>query len=387
MKILTVLNYYHPYISGLSEYARLVAEGIAKSGTGGAEFQVTVLAGQHNSKLPEYESIGGVSVVRYKPLLFLHKGFFSSDFIVRYRRMVREADAVHMHLPMLESGLLGSLTPPNVPIIASYQCDVVPSKTGSVVDRLAVGAVRASNRALLKRATLIAVSSFDYAKGSVALRGQEHKLREVFPPDNAVRSGTAPVSNAGAKRVGFLGRFVEEKGIDVLLDAIPMVTKELPQSKFILAGDYKSVAGGSLIHRLANRLQSLGETVELPGKLSDEELVQFYRSLDLFVLPSINSYEAFGMVQVEAMKAGVPVIASDRRGIRKPIQLTGDGLLVPPGDAPALAKAILQRLTMPNAPSREEISARAWKAFSNERVIEQFAAMYLECSKSARLAS
>jgi glycosyltransferase involved in cell wall biosynthesis len=93
------------------------------------------------------------------------------------------------------------------------------------------------------------------------------------------------------------------------------------------------------------------------------------------------------MVQVEAMKAGVPVIASDRRGIRKPIQLTGDGLLVPPGDACALAKAILQRLRMSNAPSRQEVAARAWETFSNERVFDQFAAMYIECSQSASLAN
>jgi glycosyltransferase involved in cell wall biosynthesis len=188
------------------------------------------------------------------------------------------------------------------------------------------------------------------------------------------------------KRVGFLGRFVEEKGIDVLADAIPLVTKELPQTRFILAGDYKSVAGGSQIDRLREKLERLSGNVELPGKLSDEERARFYESLDLFVLPSINSYEAFGIVQIEALKAGVPVIASDRRGIRKPIQLTGDGLLVPAGDASALAKAILKRLTMPDATSREEIAARAWKTFSNERVFDQFAAMYIECSQAASLA-
>jgi len=121
---------------------------------------------------------------------------------------------------------------------------------------------------------------------------------------------------------------------------------------------FNGVAGGSDYRRLRDRIESLGTSVQTPGYIPEESLHEFYSSLDVFVLPSVSSYEAFGMVQVEAMKAGVPVVATDMRGVRIPVQRTGNGILVPPRVPSMLADAIVTVLTEPRFRARSEIRKR-----------------------------
>ena len=244
LKILTVLNYYHPYVSGVSEYARLVSESLAANG-----YAVTVLTGRHRKDLLPEETLAGVRIVRAEPWVFLHKGYLSFDFIWKYLSLVRLADVVYLHLPMLESGLFASLVPSGKPMLVTYHCDVTASRSGSLLDKLAVSAVRASCRMCVLRADRVAVSSFDYACESSILRGLDRKVLEIHPPDKAppVELKRKPLSVAGEPaRIGFLGRFAEEKGLDVLLDAVPLILKHLPKTRFLLAGDYATIAGRSM---------------------------------------------------------------------------------------------------------------------------------------------
>jgi glycosyltransferase involved in cell wall biosynthesis len=370
-RVLTVLNYYHPYVSGLTEYARLVAEGAASRG-----FDVTVLTGRHTPDLPDSEVVSGVRVVRATPLAFLHKGYISAQLFRYFINRIRSADVLHFHLPMLESGPLAAIGKSFVPLLSTYHCDVQRSGSGALLDAVAVRVVRRSCRLCLNSSSAIAVSSKDYAVGSEVLRGTEEKWVEIPPPDKG--SSAAPVDspNREAVRIGFLGRFVEEKGIGVLLEAAPQVLRRFPQAQFILAGNFTGVAGGSEYHRLRDRIESLGQSVQTPGYIPEQQLQDFYSSLDVFVLPSVASYEAFGMVQIEAMKAGVPVVATDMRGVRIPIQRTGNGVLVPPRQPSALADAIVKLLTEPRFRARTEISARAWAAFAPDRVIDRYVELY-----------
>ncbi len=128
-RALIVLNYYYPYISGVSEFARLIAEGLC------GDFDVTVLTGQHCQDLPLHETINHVHVVRSRLLLRLHKGYISPEFIWNFRRLARTADVVHLHLPMLEAGLFVKLCPRSKSIV-SYQCD--GALTGGLIDRAAI---------------------------------------------------------------------------------------------------------------------------------------------------------------------------------------------------------------------------------------------------------
>lgn len=82
--------------------------------------------------------------------------------------------------------------------------------------------------------------------------------------------------------------------------------------------------------------------IRLLGFLPEDKLADFYASMDVFALPSINSLEAFGIVQIEAMLAGVPVVVTDLAGLRMPVRNTGFGCIVPPRDSEALAGALEQ---------------------------------------------
>jgi glycosyltransferase involved in cell wall biosynthesis len=137
--------------------------------------------------------------------------------------------------------------------------------------------------------------------------------------------------------VGFLGRLTHEKGLDRLVEAVAALSRP---AQLILAGPSAGVAGGGEGERLRAQAVRLGVELELPGSLPDARVAEFLRGLDVFVLPSISSLEAWGIVQVEAMLCGTPVVASALAGVREPVTRTGMGLLVRPGDVRDLARAI-----------------------------------------------
>jgi glycosyltransferase involved in cell wall biosynthesis len=128
---------------------------------------------------------------------------------------------------------------------------------------------------------------------------------------------------------------VKEKGVQVLLHAMPLVLKAIPNARLLIAGE------GSYRSTLEQLATSLGvqDKVSFLGWLSSEELRTMYRETSLFSMPSLWD-EGMGMVFVEAGLMGRPVVASDRGGIRDIIHHGDNGLLVTPGDPVALAEAI-----------------------------------------------
>ncbi|WP_188706284.1 glycosyltransferase family 4 protein [Silvimonas iriomotensis] len=367
-KLLIVLNYYYPYVSGVSEYARSVAESLANT------YDVTVLTGKHLPDLPDVESRDGYTIVRAKPLFFFDKGYISINFLRLFRKLQKEADIVNLHYPMLESGVLASLT--KKPILMTYQCDM--ALVGGVVSRLAVSLVRWSGRRAIERSARIVTLSSDYAAHSDALQSAMEKVVQVYPANRFENAANTPANTAvlpcevqeGKRIVGFVGRFVKEKGIDVLLEAISRVNDE--NVVFWLAGDYEGVAGGSVMDELSARLKSLGNQVVLLGRLTDDQLIEFYRAIDVLVLPSVNRFEAFGMVQMEAMTFGSLVVTTNMSGVREVVNRTGFGGLAAPGDSVSLEKAIRSVLEMRETCSREKVTRAVLETFN----LQEFSSAY-----------
>jgi len=96
--------------------------------------------------------------------------------------------------------------------------------------------------------------------------------------------------------------------------------------------------------KILNLARQYKASVVFLGEIKAEDMGSFYSLLDVLVLPSVNSTEAFGMVQVEAMMMGVPVVASDLPGVRVPIKKTGMGIIVPVANSQKLAEAIAKIL-------------------------------------------
>jgi glycosyltransferase involved in cell wall biosynthesis len=370
-KVLIVVSYFAPYISGVSEYARAVAKVLSE------KHDVTVLTGRHKNDLPNIEKIDGYTIVRATPLFFLDKGYISIDLIRKFRQLASKSDVINIHFPMLECGLLSLIS--NKPIILTYQCDMAP--VGGWMSRLAVKCVQLSGRIGLSRAHVVPVLSADYAQSSTILNMHQVKLKEIRPP-NRFEVDLIPKfliereENKGSDApfiCGFVGRFVEEKGISTILDAA--ITMSQYNVVFWLAGDYESVAGGSIFVHLKSRIDCLGDRIKLLGKLNDDELVKFYSTIDVLLLPSINRFEAFGMVQMEAMEFGAMVVTSDIPGVRDVVRETEMGELCEPNSATSLASAIERVIIRRQVTSRTVVRQALRKKFANERFTDSYMRM------------
>ncbi len=144
----------------------------------------------------------------------------------------------------------------------------------------------------------------------------------------------------GKLNILFMGRMEKRKGFRYLLRAFPYVKQEFPQARLIVAGAYQShevVSFQRYLHQLR-----LGD-VEFVGRISEEDKPRYYRTCHVFCAPS-TGFESQGIVLLEAMASGKPVVATDIPGYRHVIAHGREGLLVPPQDERALAAALVHLL-------------------------------------------
>jgi len=188
----------------------------------------------------------------------------------------------------------------------------------------------------------------DYARHSAFLSRQKGKLRVIPPPVEVVMP--TPEAQADFRRsldgggptIGMAARLATEKGVEVLVEAMPRILQKHPRARVLFAGQYQNVLGeAEYARRLAPLIAGLGDAWKFLGVLDPERMATFFGACDVTVLPSLNSTESFGLVQIESMLCGTPVVASDLPGVRQPVLSTGMGRIVPRRDAAALAAAIL----------------------------------------------
>ncbi len=172
--------------------------------------------------------------------------------------------------------------------------------------------------------------------------------------------GATPLALPPAPTVLFVGRLESRKGVRVLLQALPALIERVPDVRVLVVGDGD---GKAEIERLSTPLRS---HVHVLGALGDADLLRCYASADLLVAPALGR-ESFGIVLLEAMASGLPVVASDIPGYRAVVRDGVDGLLVPAGDAARLATALATVLTDGDlaaalaASARQRASAFSWR--------------------------
>jgi glycosyltransferase involved in cell wall biosynthesis len=194
---------------------------------------------------------------------------------------------------------------------------------------------------------------------------------ELPPP------GAAGTSRGAMRSILFVGRLIERKGVNHLIAALGAVRQHVP-ARLIIIGD------GPERPRLETIARDTGaaEAVEFLGRVSDDALRRAYADADVFVLPSVldarQDTEGLGVVLLEAMNYGVPVIASDIGGITDIVEHERTGLLVPPGNAVALGSALVRVLTDPAlARSLGEGGRRRLRdAFSWSHIVDRWEAVY-----------
>ena len=353
MRILIALTYYRPHTSGLTIYVERLSKALACRG-----HQVTVLTSHFDHRLPLEEQSDGVRVVRAPVMLRISKGVIMPTFGWLATRLVLEHDVIHLHLPQFDAAgvaLRGRLL--GKPTVITYHCDL-ELPTGPF-NRFVNYVVDAMNNLAAIFTHRIVTYTQDFADHSPYLQRFRSKVNVITPPVELPRVSPGEIEAFRAQHnpenhrpvVGMAARFAAEKGVEVLLDALPGILERFPRAQVLFAGQYRDVLGEeAYFQRLIPRIQKYQEEGhwQFLGILDPAQMAAFYPNLDVLVVPSLNSTESFGLVQIEAMMNGVPVVASNLPGVRQPVHMTGMGEIAEIGDAASLKQALLQVLERPD---------------------------------------
>lgn len=389
MKILTVLTYYRPHTSGLTIYAERIAQAFVRRG-----HEVTVLTSRFDPESPLEEVLDGIRILRAPVLTRLNKGVIMPTIGFLATREVLRHDVILLHLPQFDAAgisLRGRLL--RKPTVVAYHSDLLLPP--GLFNRLVNFVVDTANRLTAFFTHRITAYTDDFATHSPYLSSYPHKRVTINPPVELARAPAEAIEafrrqhNPDGKRViGMATRFASEKGVEVLLDAFPKVLAAFPEARILFAGQYEGVWGEQgYFDRLQPRIRALEQAGQWKflGVLSLDEMAAFYPNLDVLVVPSLNSTETFGLVQIEAMQNGVPTVASNLPGVRVPVQMTGMGEVVPIGDADALAGAITRILENPAAyrGDGEDLRRRFSPDTAAEKYENLFAEIQAELGRSA----
>ncbi|MCP5096420.1 MAG: glycosyltransferase family 4 protein [Chloroflexi bacterium] len=343
MKILEVLTYYRPWVSGLTIYVERLSRALAQQG-----HDVTVLTSQYEPDLPQYDVVDGVKVVRVPVAARVSKGVLMPSFGPMAWKLARQADVIHLHLPQFDApgvAMRGRLL--GKPVVLTYHCDLQLPQ--GFFNRAVDKVVHFQNWFAGSLADAVVTYTRDYAQNSPYLSQYIGKKLHIIPPpvdlppqDEATTNAFQKKHNIGEHKViGIICRLATEKGVEVLLNALPHVRKKHPNAIVLQAGQYENVIGEEVYaQKLAPLFEKYRDHYHLLGNIEGSELTAFYKNLDCLCIPSLNRTESFGLVQIEAMRNGVPVAACALPGVRQPVTMTGMGEVTAVGDHLALATAI-----------------------------------------------
>lgn len=378
MRILIVLTYYKPYKSGLTIYAQRQAEALAALG-----HDVNVLTSQYDPDLPEREVAGGVKIQRLPVVFRLSKGVIMPQMPFKAWKMISQSDIINCHLPQADAALVAVLAKlQGKPVVSTYHCDI--KMPGGLINRLAGWGANLANHVCARLSSAVVHNTQDFAKHSSFLENYLEKLTVINPPIVVDQVSSEEVDqflqkyeiDPSRKIIGMVARLASEKGVEYLADAMPIILDTIEGAQVIFVGNYQNVVGeGAYKEKVMPLIRQLGDRWKFLGIVSEVEKAAFYRICDVLVLPSINSTESFGMVQIEGMICGAPVVATNLPGVRQPVQSTGMGKIVPIQDSKALAEGIIQVLESSDVVDPVSV-AKLKEDYSPESVARAYEELY-----------
>ncbi|MGA5562290.1 glycosyltransferase family 4 protein [Streptomyces platensis] len=329
MKIGIVCPYAWDVPGGVQFHIRDLADHLIRLG-----HEVSVLApADDETPLPPYVVSAGRAVpVPYNgSVARLNFGFLSA---ARVRRWLQHGafDVIHIHEPASPSLGLLSCWAAQGPIVATFH-------TSNPRSRAMIAAYPILQPALEKISARIAVS--EYARRTLV----EHLGGDAVVIPNGVDvdffATAEPKAEWQGRTIGFIGRIDEpRKGLPVLMKALPTILAAVPDARLLVAGR------GDEAEAVAELPAELRSRVEFLGMVSDEDKARLLRSVDLYVAPNTGG-ESFGIILVEAMSAGAPVLASDLDAFAQVLDQGEAGELFTNEDADALAAAAVRLLGDP----------------------------------------
>lgn len=363
LRVLQVGKYYPPHRGGMESHLATLSRRLADA----VEVRVVVAnAGPRTV----HETIDGVPVTRVGTPLTLAGAALSPGMARAIG--AASADVVHFHHPNPTAVLSYLASGSRAPLVVTYHSDIVRQRVlGALLGPLLDG--------FLRRAHAIVASSPDYAASSPVLRRHAERVRVIPFGIETAAFAAAPAAEVAALRAELggrvvlgVGRLVYYKGFEYLVRAMGGV-----EGTLVLVGEGPLEAP---LRALAARAGIAGR-VRFAGAVP--RLAAYYAAADVFALPAVARSEAFGLVQLEAMAAGLPVV-NTRIDSGVPFVSPGGetGLTVPPADAAALASAL--RTLLDDAPLRLRLGAAARERvrtrFGLARMVSDTLALYHEAA-------
>ncbi|MDE6034736.1 MAG: glycosyltransferase [Ruminococcus sp.] len=356
IRILEVNKAYFPHTGGIETLVKQYSEELGKF----KNIEVRTLVCRDGIGKTCSENINGVRLVRAGSFGTYFSCPVSMSFLKIFRKMSENADVIHIHVPFPLTDLALLLSGYSGKVIVSWHSDIVKQKK---LLRL----YKPLMKYLLNRADCILVATEGHIYGSEFLPEYHSKCR-VLPygisPENYTDIKKIPfltekLTNPESIKVFFTGRLVYYKGVDVLINAFRKVGDNC---ELFIAGT------GILENQLKEKVHEYGlnDRVHFLGFLPDAQLKQAFSDCDIFILPSVEKSEAFGIVQLEAMIYGKPVINTNLpSGVPYVSIHEKTGITVQPKNSVQLAEAI--NILRKNKNLREKLGQNARK-----RVLENF---------------
>lgn len=332
LKVLQLGKLYYPHTGGVERTMQQIAEGISKSA------ESYVLAAQSKGRR-RIENVNGVSVYYAGSLGTIASMPISFDLILHLCRHASEFDVIHLHMPFplgdiacLLSGFKGKL-------VVYWHSDIVRQKKLLIL-------YKPFMERLLKRADVILIATEGNLAGSEYLKPYVEKCRFIpFSMTRKIEKSSDDywktkktendITEKSNLKLLFIGRLVYYKGCEVLMEAMKLL-----KGKPI---ELTMVGTGILEEKILDLMskEHIENQINLKGWITDDEMIEELKHCDVFVFPSVANSEAFGLVQLEAMSFGKPVINTSLPTGVPYVSLNREtGLTVPPSNAPALADAI-----------------------------------------------
>ncbi len=327
MKILILTDYFYPHWTGISKSIyNLVKIKIN-------ELKFDVLTTKYNNDLDNQDVISKTTIYREPFIFSVSRVKYSINIIFKFILLIRNYDGVLINSPYSNILVISLLTKIfNKKLFIFHQGDLILPKgfvnviLEKIFDISSILSFFISNK--------IATYTRDYAEHSRVIKPFLYKFTPLLMPviinkknvneKNLIYQKLFELKKRKKIIFGFAGRFVEEKGFDILLNAIPKITKKNSKIHFVFAGDTE-ITYENFYEKNQSKISLIKKNLTMLGLLNETDLQNFYYMIDFIIIPSRS--DCFNLVQAEAMLFGRPSIVSNIHGARYLVNKTGFGVI------------------------------------------------------------
>jgi len=346
MKICHLINSFPLSTGGMQTYCYDLSRMLSQY-----NHDISVLvSGNINDSVP-YK---GIKILRSKPLFSIGKATFSPSLLINLLR--NNFDVIHVHLPFHFGFEIAFLVAKikKIPIVVTYHCEAV-DYGDNLIKGFFMKSYNVLNNILLNYVDHIIFTTEDYSK-LFNLAKSKISIIPIGVDTNRfkVRDRTISRKYTRLPESKFIVLFVGnldihnyyKKGVEYLLNAVPLIRKDIPNIYVNLVG-VTDIETENIIHSLCKD-KNISDIVRISGYVSNKDLPLHYIASNVLVLPSVSKLEAFGIVLLEAMASGLPIVASNIPGVRSVVKSSKAGFLVEPKSSGDIAKSIVNIYKLKN---------------------------------------